>query len=368
MPDSINSKNNNSKIYFPALTGLRAVAAFIVFLHHYPIQKKWVGSWGYSFFQELYIGVSIFFVLSGFLIYTRYADSIQFNKQWMFTYLKNRFARIYPIYFLLTIITFIYYWNSGNIYVIFNHEKWWTFIANITFIRGYFKDLLLTGVAQGWTLTVEETFYFTAPFLFIFIKKTNTFIVLLSLYLLGFLLYILLNNDSFYGLFADISFVGYGTFFGRCFDFIVGIQLAIMYQKNTLKVNKNNYFTFIGITFICLVITCLIAVKGNEDFSFYGTKGLLINNFLLPPAIGILLWGLITEKTIITSILSSKIFDVLGKSSYCFYMLHLGILSELLFSYVTHNYLFNFPIILLLSIGMYYFVEKPIELWIKKRF
>lgn len=102
---------NVSKPYYPALTGLRAVAAYLVFFcHNTPDRIDWrwlpMQSWLSRFMLEWGVGVSIFFVLSGFLIATRYQQRIAPTRAWWGTYLRNRFARIYPLYALLTMLDF----------------------------------------------------------------------------------------------------------------------------------------------------------------------------------------------------------------------------------------------------------------------
>ncbi len=90
--------------YIPALTGLRAVAAYLVFLHHYNPASP--GTLAHRVFEQGYIGVTVFFVLSGFLMYHRYADAYFRQENWSWQrYLQNRFARIYPLYALLLLIT-----------------------------------------------------------------------------------------------------------------------------------------------------------------------------------------------------------------------------------------------------------------------
>lgn len=103
------------KNYLPALTGVRAIAAWMVFIHHFNplsnatnhrIAADWAPEFLFRFFNEFHVGVTIFFVLSGFLICFRYYDNFHFTSVWFRKYLKNRVARIYPMYFLLTLLTF----------------------------------------------------------------------------------------------------------------------------------------------------------------------------------------------------------------------------------------------------------------------
>src|SRR5690606_34174966 len=82
--------------YFKPLTGVRAIAAFMVYLHHFnPITQNNNFKYPYLFINEFHVGVTLFFVLSGFLIAYRYSEMNNFSFK---NYFVNRFARIYPMY------------------------------------------------------------------------------------------------------------------------------------------------------------------------------------------------------------------------------------------------------------------------------
>src|SRR6185437_6990040 len=77
---------------YPALTGVRALGASVVFFDHY---SPWPDS-------HIIINVlAFFYVLSGFLITRIYYEQVQLQRAWLWKYFVNRFARIYPIYFLI---------------------------------------------------------------------------------------------------------------------------------------------------------------------------------------------------------------------------------------------------------------------------
>lgn len=155
--------------HFKELTGLRAIAAFMVYLHHYPFDFINSNSLVTRFTNELNIGVTIFFCLSGFLIYYRYFENFNFTFSFFKKYFLNRIARIYPLYFILTIITFIFFFNEPSNYS--SKEKLIILFLNITFLRGFFDSFKFSGIIQGWSLTVEETYYFFATFFLVFQKK-----------------------------------------------------------------------------------------------------------------------------------------------------------------------------------------------------
>ena len=146
------TKLNFDQNYFAPLTGVTALAAYMVFFHHFnPFSVKYSHTFLFHFVQELHVGVTFFFVLSGFLIAFKYMDMINFNFK---TYMIRRLARTYPMYFILTSITFIFFAFQENI----ENSSLVDYLMNITFLKGYFNPLKFSGIGQGWSLTVEETF------------------------------------------------------------------------------------------------------------------------------------------------------------------------------------------------------------------
>jgi peptidoglycan/LPS O-acetylase OafA/YrhL len=354
----------NSQKYFPQLTGLRAVAALLVFIHHFALAEEKVGKFLFRLQNELYIGVTIFFVLSGFLITLRYYRQKISLRQ----YALNRLARIYPMYLLLTVITFIFYYFYPTAryadHALGTHPTF-SFLMDITFLRGFFDELKFTGVAQGWTLTVEECFYFLAPAIFFLLrKKVKLFVILLVLYAIGTGLVLLPKGANTYGFFSSFQFMLITTFFGRCFDFFVGVQLALWFGKRDgVRSSGKTYYSLIGCILLLLVILSSVSIdvsKARFEYSLYTTPGLIINNWILPVAVGILLWGLITERTIITRVLSTPLFDILGKSSYTFYLIHMGVIS-LAVVYAVQKFVFHLPAMLIISVILYKMVEEPLN-------
>jgi peptidoglycan/LPS O-acetylase OafA/YrhL len=355
---------DSQKNYFPALTGLRALAAFMVFFHHVnPFRDEGQFKLLYSFTHELYIGVSLFFVLSGFLIYWRYADLLIQNKGWFASYIQNRLSRIYPLYFLLSTFTFIVLWKTDKL--VFGKESVYVFLANITLLKGFFNDWKFTGLGQGWSLTVEECFYFTAPLLFIGYKRLK-FVLPFIILGIGFGFVFLFRHMNFYGLFSDFHFMMMYTFFGRCFEFFVGISLA-RYLKNEREPRQTSLITYAGLLGILTVVFILSLLKGDAASGIDHPIGILVNNFALPVITALLIYGLVREKTWVQKILASELFEILGKSSYAFYLLHAGIFFSAIYHYITTDTFLIFLTLNALSIICYYLVEKPLhEKWRSK--
>ena len=320
-----------SNSYIPALTGVRAIAAFLVFFHHFnqldfpfPLRRT---------FNEFHMGVTRFFLLSGFLICMRYYDSCEISETWFRKYIKNRIARIYPMYLLLTLVTFGLYFIFGGETSVLNGfgSPIVLLLLNVFFLRGFFDDFKFTGVGQGWSLTVEESFYFLAPLFFMQMKKNKKAIVYLPLFLLssGCWLVLICRNFSFYGFFGNVTFMFLYTFLGRCVEFFIGMGLALIVLKQNEKDRKYSIFTFLGILGIAFSIGIMASIPLNGiEYGLYHPIGIITNNLILPIGIAFFYFGLIKEKSFIRNFLSSATMQLLGKSSYIFYLIHIGVIAN----------------------------------------
>jgi peptidoglycan/LPS O-acetylase OafA/YrhL len=349
-----------NKVHFPALTGIRALAAYMVYIHHFnPFSIEIFGKYGHDFFSEFHIGVTIFFVLSGFLIGNRYFDEPNFSYK---NYLINRVARIYPMYFILTTLTFAFF------AVVYSQNSWndlQNYFYNITFLKGFSDDLKFTGIAQGWSLTVEEVFYFTAPLFFILIKKSRFFLVAIPLFFIGFGLGLVSYFSGMYcnGFMKSTNFMLDFTFFGRICEFFVGIGLALIIRK---EVPNFKGITYIGLVGIVLSVCALVSLKVEGGFGVDNLTGKFINTLLLPVfGIAPLFLGLIKEKTFISDFFSTKVLQLLGKSSFIFYLIHLGIVVTVL-NKINSNQWFVFIALNGISILLYLYIETPLNKLIRK--
>ena len=355
--EKIMQKNTINSNYFPALTGIRTVAASMVFLAHFnPFKAVWFGQFIHDSLNEFHVGVTIFFVLSGFLICYRYSDVIILERKWLQRYFVNRFARIYPMYFIMTVLSFIPA-------ICTSYCGFKLLFLNLTFLRGFFDEYKFTGVPGGWSLTVEEMFYFLFPLIIFFSKKMKLFYQPVLFIALGILLWDIFKNISFHGFFSSLTFLFEYTFFGRCFEFYTGIFLALYVKsKAQMTIKKYSYRTTVGILYIITCVALLVINKRHSleqgQFLFFET---LVNNLILPLGIATLFYGLLIEKTWIRKMLETNIFTLLGKSSYIFYLIHNGFLFSFFFLTLHFNIVVIFFLMHGISITLYIFVEKPLN-------
>lgn len=337
-----------------ALTGLRAIAAYLVFIHHDPPSTTYVGNLIRAICTQGYIGVSIFFVLSGFLIAYNYSDSVEIKASWFLKYFRNRIARIYPIYFFITLLSLLLYRETSI-------AAW---ILNLTLLKGFFENWHFSHVAQAWSLTTEETFYFLAPWIFLLSRqgKFPLWKWLGLFYGIGVGLWFLGTHIDFYTFCTKPSLIVIYSFFGRSFEFLLGIQLARwlprIRRKNSTEIAWKTWGGFAGIIFCMYLLT----LCGEEALK--NPFGLLIHHYGIPVATVFVICGLITEFSWMRKILETSAFQLLGKSSYAFYLLHMGIF-QIWFNQQSSSILLMFCFIQVISILVFYGIEEPLHRLIK---
>ena len=153
-----------------SLTGVRAVAALLVVGTHaaYTTGKYTHGYWGLVG-ARLEIGVPIFFVLSGFLLFRPWVKSAATGgpPPSLSRYARHRVRRIMPAYVITVLIAYVLYHfreagpNPGH--------TWYGLFRNLTltqiYCNGYLGKYLHQGLTQMWSLAVEASFYVVLPLL-----------------------------------------------------------------------------------------------------------------------------------------------------------------------------------------------------------
>jgi peptidoglycan/LPS O-acetylase OafA/YrhL len=354
--------------YYPALTGLRAVAAVAVFaFHHRHLQglgTSAVAAALRAVVSELHIGVSVFFTLSGFLITKRYARR-QFDGAAWRRYLLHRAARIWPVYLVVVLATFAAsYPTEGRLHL----GRWLgELAASLTLLKGLAAQYYLSGISQAWSLTVEESFYLLAPLVFWLGWRYQPGrawpLLAVGTALLGL------------GIYAAVPALGSplfalkATIFGRLPEFLIGAAFAWFAPQP-----RRAWATAGGTAGVALVLTLLISVQHvTHRVSIDSYPGVLLNNWLLPLATGWLLHGLATEPTRLAQLLSTPRWQRLGRASYCFYLLHLGLLPDalqpLLQPWLPAGLVLvvTFGALVLGALALHRYVEQPAHRWLLAR-
>lgn len=330
--------------YRPELDGIRAISILLVLLFH--IDNKLIPGG--------FIGVDIFFVLSGFLISKIIMIGIQ-NRTFSYKdFYKRRIKRILPPFYfmvLLTVISSFFIFLPSDINQLLKSA-----ISTLIFSSNYFFSSGLDYFSSNaneqpllhtWSLAVEEQFYFLFPILIYFlirIKNRNNFYLLLLCIFSFSLAEILSNIDTT----KSFSYFSLPTRMG---ELLIGTLCALTKVKL-----KHALFQYIGLGLIILSSFFI-----DEKTTFPGI-------FAFFPCLGAGLLILSENKnTILFKIFSNKIIAYIGKLSFSLYLFHWPILA---FSrYITGEYsliksnsiYFIILIIVFISIFSYEFVENKVR-------
>jgi peptidoglycan/LPS O-acetylase OafA/YrhL len=165
---------NVSTPRFPLFDSLRGIAALSVFAVHLPLVATMSdGHFLKRYLVELNLGVAVFFLISGFLLYrpfvqARYANEAPPSVR---TFGTRRALRIVPAYWVALPIVVLMLGPSGESATASPVFTPWDVVTYFGFLQIYDSDTLLGGISAAWTLCVEVTFYAMLPLWALFMRR-----------------------------------------------------------------------------------------------------------------------------------------------------------------------------------------------------
>ena len=323
------NKNLTHPKYRSDIDGLRAIAVLSVVIYHaFP-----------NFLKGGFVGVDIFFVISGFLISTIIFENLNNNSFSFATFYSRRIRRIFPALIIVLITTIIF-----GFYILFSDEfqqlgkhiiGGTTFSSNFTLLKenGYFDTASeLKPLLHLWSLGIEEQFYIIFPLVCYFLYKYN---VRLLLFIIPFTIISFYLNIK--GIKTDISKTFYYPH-TRFWELLFGSLLAyftinkskfissigdfldtIIFQNKVNDNSKQRLLNLISILGFFILVYGLIRI--NATLKFPG-------KWALVPVVGAVLIILSGKESIINKfILSNKVLVWFGKISFPLYLWHWVLLA-----------------------------------------
>ena len=341
------------------LTSLRIIFAIMVFFSHIqfgPQTPAFFASLYESVFMEGYIGVSFFFILSGFVLSLSYKGKLH-SQITLGKYMLARVARIYPLHVLTLIIaTPLMMYDLAQSATVF-FEK---FATNLLLLHSWIPDkaFYFSFNAPSWSISDELFFYLMFPFLLLLFRFKNVTYLFFLMLLIPILIYLAPE--------AIEHKVFYINPLLRIFDFILGMLLYQLYEKGVLKPRTAKTATlreFLAIGLFLLFFSLHAYIPQGYRYSCY---------YWIPMALAILMFSY--SSGYISIILSKGWLVKAGEISFAFYMLH-----QLVIRYISiiegklhliNNYylliLIMFIISIVASYLSYVFFEMPINRYVKK--
>jgi len=280
---------------------LRGLAVLLVVLFHLDLK----------FFNSGFLGVDVFFVISGFLMAILYDPC---NKKKFFT---RRIKRLLPAYFatiFFTILAALFIVELSEFNQVLEQSIFASsFTSNIGFWmqNSYFSKSDFNPLLHLWSLGVEIQFYLIVPLLYWFYKRIKPlFYLTILVSILGCLTLVTISPKTS---FFMMPF--------RLWEFLLGFYVAKTFTENgNIKFEKYNIIGLVSLIIVFLIP--IIPVDGEKLSIVYGHPGLIAVAISLFTAL-ILIFGL--PKYILDSVFG-KVFVFLGKYSYSIYLVHFPII------------------------------------------
>ncbi|MCB9046584.1 MAG: acyltransferase [Chitinophagales bacterium] len=304
------------------LTSLRFFFALMVFFSHLWFLKDETPFLQHLYddiFYEGYIGVSFFFILSGFVLGYSYHDKILCGETRFAQFWLARFARIYPLH-LLTLLIAIPLSFKGAL------TEWITrFVLNLFLIQSFVPsdDIYFYFNSVSWSISDEWFFYIMFPFIvFLLYKRKYIKVAPVILLLIPIMLY--LAKEAYHEKYFYINPLL------RIGDFVIGVILYRLYRKRKdIEILRNrNAATIAEITSILAL--CVFFYFHNDI-----PQGYRYSCYYWPPMV-MLIYTFSYSRGYLSDILSNKVLVYLGEISFGFYMIHMLIIRY--YSYIPTKF------------------------------
>ena len=345
-----------------SLTGVRGIAALFVACYHFlaPFHPTWPPLF-LNFIKHGYNAVDLFFILSGFVMTLSSKKLFEggITGRGYGTFMKRRFARIYPIYILLTVIYFA---------VVYKFHGWPSFFINLSLLQILFPSVIDI-VGPSWSLSAEWVIYLLFPFILLFIYKFRSKVWIWGCLLLGFgiLVFVATNNSEFLNGFQPVPAINGDLDRLRCFsallrclsEYIIGISIYKAYAEYYKGYSK--YYHYAALPAAVLIVLCLFI--HNSDVA-------------LVVLFGVLIFSCSTDTGIVARFLGWTPIYFLGEVSYSLYLIHEIVVRTDKFvfkhryssSYITPiNVCVYILCLLVLSWISYRFIEIPSRSYLRKK-
>jgi peptidoglycan/LPS O-acetylase OafA/YrhL len=359
----------------PALTGLRVLAALVVYASHVPPPHDAPKVLA-SFLDAGYMGVTLFFTLSGFVLAINYFESLRhFAGRNLWQYAVARFARVYPLYILIVLYIIDRQHAFGE-----PINGWW---KHVLAIQAWDPNVYqaFSFDAPSWSVSVEFFLYACFPLLVLALARLRTpratllLAAAVSLAMTALTTWFVVTGRG------NLSWTDpesahrwlYVTPLTRLGDFTLGILAARLYAQTQGRPSLATALARAGgplAIAASLVIVTLMAWPANLNSAWSWDLC-----YALPATV--LIFGLaVAPLSLPARMLSIPIVVLLGEASYAFYLVHMPALGffgagrwAVAMSPTTTLYeALTLGAILCLAVGLHVMVERPARLYIRRLF
>ncbi|WP_394516836.1 acyltransferase family protein [Pantoea sp. SGAir0175] len=340
-----------------SLTSLRFIAAFGVFLHHFHMlndSKNHIINWFSSILFEGFVGVTFFYVLSGFIISYSHKQHCKAREFKVSDFLYNRIARLYPVHIITLFIAIYFYIPSYN-YGLIHLDQ---FAYNLFLVQSLIPDPQYFFSFNGVSWSVSAEMFFYVAFIFLVTLNNKQLIIFFGMMLALIVYHMIAIPDT-------AKYVGWTYYINPAFrviDFMAGMLLFRLYDTGKLIV-RDKFAT--AMEFGSLIILTAAMAYGMKNVGMKYRYDLF---YLIPMMFIVYIFSY--GKGVISRVISYRPVVFLGEASFSLYMIH-----QICIYVASNNYKYNLDsmastfffmaftmgITIGISCILYHFYEKPIN-------
>ena len=289
----------------PALTGLRALAALWVVLFHYRADILALVPWlspADLFMRAGYLGVDLFFPLSGFILAYNYADRLR-TFSWRGTrgFIQNRFARVWPVHVFALHVDLVVALAVGTMGIGENgHRRTLAaYVENLFMVHNWWNDRPSFN-GPAWSIGSEWFAYLLAPLVFVLaarlVRASSALLLAATSYAAMLAVFATMALPN-----GNLEHMFYVRILG---EFIGGLFLCLAWVRGGARLGR----LLVVAPLTVLAIALVPAVTSNDYWA--------------APALGLVVAALAASSGWTTRTLSTPFMVAAGEASYCLYMTH----------------------------------------------
>lgn len=330
----------DTKVHFHNLDILRLICALAVALaHSYEAYFSWIGvpfflqnnAWLKPildvFVGNMALGVTMFFIISGFLItYLLLLEKQNFKNINVLKFIIRRSLRIWPLYYLAIIL--------GYFLVVYAKYPHPNYVANVFFLNNFNAIKTLQWqfpFAHFWSICVEEHFYLVWPLILFFLPIKRVWIgaLLLILLSIGFRYYCTITIGSEY-----LQHNLYLHTLSRVDEILVGAVIACIHFFKPIQINISIWVRLL----VYAALLFFICIQPQSDYWVWGIYSVLYKKYIYLAGISFWMLNYLFNPQALFNFKQKNVLHYLGKISFGIYIYHNMIIPVYITRFV---YVFN---------------------------